>query len=204
MHRLFYAQGSSSLAAHIALEEAGIEFDVQRIDEDAGEHRRPPYLAINPRGKVPALRLPDGSVLVENIAIQFYAARSNPAAALLPPDPAGEAQVLAIMALFATAVHPAFSHFFAPQRFTGDPVGETGVRERGLATFHEHCRDIDARLAGRVWLFDTYTLADGYAFVFYGWGLRAGLPMEALVHYTAHRARMMARPAVCRVLSREA
>lgn len=204
MHTLFYAQGSSSLAAHIALEEAGIRFAAQRIDEEAGEHRRPPYLAINPRGKVPALRLPDGSVLVENIAIQVYAARLNPAAGLLPADPVGEARVLAIMAYFATAVHPAFSHHFAPQRFTGDAAGEGGVRERGLATFHQHCRDIDADLAGREWFLDHFTLADGYAFVFHGWGVRAGLPMGDLSHFAAHRARVMQRPAVRRVLAREA
>jgi glutathione S-transferase len=203
MHTLYYARGSSSLAAHIALEEAGIAFAATCIDEEAGEHRRPAYLAVNPRGKVPALRLPDGSVLVENIAIQVYAARLNPAAALLPSDPAGEARALALMAYFASAVHPAFSHHFAPGRFTADPAGEAGVRERGLAMFHDFCRDIDVRLAGRDWFLGRYTLADAYAFVFHGWGVRAGLPMGALADFSRHQARMRERPAVRRVLARE-
>ncbi len=203
MLTLYYAPGSSSQASHIALEEAGAHCDTVRIDEDAGEHKRPAYLAINPRGKVPALRLPDGSVLVENVAIIAYVARTHPAARLLPTDAAQEAQALSLMAFFASAVHPAFSHYFAPQRFTGDPAGEPGVRARGLESFFGHCRELDARLSGRDWFLGEWSAVDGYAFVFWRWGLRAGLPMGELSSLAAHRDRMLARPAVRRVLARE-
>ena len=120
MLTLYYAPGSSSMASHIALEEAGARYDTRFVDEDAGEHRTEAYLRVNPRGKVPALRLADGSVLVENVAIQTYVARAHPEAGLLPADAGGEARALSLMAFFATAVHPAFSHFWAPRRFTGD------------------------------------------------------------------------------------
>ena len=69
MLTLYYAPGSSSMAAHLVLEEAGAEYETRFVDEDAGEHRTEAYLRVNPRGKVPALRLADGTVLVENVAI---------------------------------------------------------------------------------------------------------------------------------------
>ena len=203
MLTLYYAPGSSSMASHIALEEAGARYDTRFVNEDAGEHRTEAYLRVNPRGKVPALRLADGSVLVENVAIQTYVARTHPEAGLLPDDPEGEARALSLMAFFATAVHPAFSHFWAPRRFTDEPSGEDGIRAKGLATFHGHCREIDAMLAGREWFLGRFSTVDCYGFVFYGWGLRAGLPMRGLPNYTAHKDRMLARPAVRRVLDRE-
>ena len=94
MLTLYYAPGSSSMASHIALEEAGAHYETHFVNEDAGEHRTEAYLRVNPRGKVPALRLTDGSVLVENIAIQTYVARTHPEAGLLPTDPEEEAHAL--------------------------------------------------------------------------------------------------------------
>ena len=203
MLKLYYASGSSSLASHVALEEAGAQYETQLINEDAGEHRTEAYLRVNPRGKVPALRLADGSVLVENIAIQAYIARSHPVAGLLPQAAGDEARALALMAFFATAVHPAFSHYWAPGRFTDDRAGEAGIKAKGLDTFHAHCREIDARLAGREWFLGKFSTVDCYGFVFYGWGLRANLPMQELPNFAAHKNRMLARPAVQRVLARE-
>ena len=203
MLTLYYAPGSSSMASHLVLEEAGAEYETRFVNEDAGEHRTEAYLRVNPRGKVPALRLPDGGVLVENLAIQTYVARTHPQAKLLPEAPEGEARALSLMAFFASAVHPAFSHFWAPGRFTDEPAGEAGVRAKGLATFHRHCREIDALLAGRDWFLDRFSAVDCYGFVFWGWGMRAGLPMRGLRAYAAHKDRMLARPAVGRVLERE-
>ena len=203
MLTLYYAPGSSSMASHIVLEEAGAHYDTRFINEDAGEHRTEAYLQVNPRGKVPALRLTDGTVLVENVAIQTYIARTHSQARLLPTNPEGEAHALSLMAFFATAVHPAFSHFWAPRRFTDEPSGEEGIRAKGLATFHGHCREIDALLAGIEWFLGQFSTVDCYGFVFYGWGLRAGLPIRDLSNYTAHYDRMLTRPAVQRVLDRE-
>ena len=203
MLTLYYAPGSSSMASHIVLAEAGAEFEARLVDEDAGEHRTEAYLRVNPRGKVPALRLADGTVLVENVAIQTYVARTHPEARLLPPDAEGEARALSLMAFFATAVHPAFSHFWAPGRFTDEATGEAGVRAKGLATFFNHCREIDVLLAGRKWFLDQFSAVDCYGFIFWGWGRRAGLPMHELENLTAHKDRMLARPAVQRVAARE-
>jgi glutathione S-transferase len=191
------------MASHIALEEAGARYQTRLVDEEAGEQRSEAYLRINPRGKVPALQLADGSVLVENIAIQTYIARTHPTARLLPDDPEDEAHALSLMAFFASTVHPAFSHFYAPGRFTDDVSGGSGMKAKGLQSFTGHCRDIDALLAGQEWFLDRFSTVDCYGFVFYRWGLLAGLSMTDLPNYTAHKNRMLARAPVKRVLERE-
>lgn len=137
MLTLYYAPGSSTMASHIALEEAGAEYDVKFVDEDAGEQHTEAYLRINPRGKVPALRLADGTVLVENVAIQTYVARTHPDAKLLPGDPVGEGGALSLMSFFASAVHPAFAHVWRPGRYTDEPAAEPGIRAKGRETFFE-------------------------------------------------------------------
>jgi glutathione S-transferase len=203
MLTLYYAPGSSSMASHIVLEEAGAEYDVKFVDEDAGEQHSEAYLRINPRGKVPALRLADNTVLVENVAIQIYVAHTHPDAKLLPGDPAGEARALSLMSFFASAVHPAFAHVWRPGRYTDEPSAEPGIRAKGRETFFGLCREIDALLAGREWFLGPFSTVDCYGFVFYGWGTRVDLPMHELRNYTAHKDRMLARPAVRRVLERE-
>jgi glutathione S-transferase len=73
----------------------------------------------------------------------------------------------------------------------------------GLRTFHGYLKQTDAMLAGREWLSDRYSVLDPYAFVFYTWGVRRELPMGELTHYTAFKDRMLARPAVQRVVEDE-
>jgi glutathione S-transferase len=203
MFTLFYAPGSSSMASHIALEEASAEYETTLVDEDAGEQRSEAYLTINPRGKVPALRLGDGTILVENIAIQTYVARTHPDANLLPTDPIGEARALSLMSFFASAVHPAFAHVWRPGRFTSERSAEPTIRTRALGTFFDYCREIDSSLAGKEWFLGQFSTVDAYGFIFYGWGKRVDLPMHELPNYAAHQNRMLLRPAVRRVLQQE-
>lgn len=203
MLTLYFAPGSSSMASHITLEESGAEYQTRFVDEDAGEQLTEAYLRINPRGKVPALRLPDGTILVENVAIQTFVARTHPKANLLPQDAIGEARALSLMSFFASAVHPAFAHVWRPDRYTSELPCEAGVRAKGMDSFFGHCREIDDLLLGKEWFLGQFSTVDCYAFVFYGWGLRVDLPMHELQDYTAHKNRMLARPAVMRVMERE-
>jgi glutathione S-transferase len=138
-------------------------------------------------------------MLVENIASQTYIARTHPTAQLMPANPEDEAGALSLMAFFASAVHPAFSHFYAPARFTQEASGEAGIKAKGLQTFFGHCREIDTLLAGRKWFLDQFSIVDSYGFVLYHRDLLAGLSMTDLPYYTAHKNRMLARPAVKRV-----
>ena len=87
--------------------------------------------------------------------------------------------------------------------YTADTSAYPGIKEAGLKTFHGHLKQIDGMLAGREWLSDRYSVLDPYAFVFYAWGVRRELPMGELKNYTAFKDRMLARPAVQRVVEQE-
>ena len=97
MLTLYYAPGAYSMAPHIALEETGAAYNAVEVDEVGGEHLTEAYRRINPRAKVPALKLDDGRVITENVAIQTFIARTYPHAQLLPVDPVSEAQALSLM-----------------------------------------------------------------------------------------------------------
>ena len=200
---LYYAPIACSLVPLITLNESGAPFDVHTVLLAKGQQKTPEYLKLNPKGKVPALAI-DGDVLTENVAILTYVARSHPQAGLLPPDAIGEARALSAMTYFSNTVHPAFTHFNRPERFTSDEAGIPGVKSKGRENFHALLAEVDGLLTGKQWLAaDRFSVADLYAMVFYGWGVRIELPVKELKSYTALKDRVIARPAVRRILERE-
>ena len=200
MLTLYYAPGACSMAAHIVLEESGEKYIPQRVDLAKGEQKTEGYLKIHPLGRVPALRLDDGEPLTENTAILPYLGKRF---GLWPTDAKAEAKALSIIGFFASSVHPAHAHVGRPERYTADTSAFPGIKDMGLKTFHGYLKQIDAMLAGREWLSDRYSVLDPYAFVFYTWGVRRELPMGELKSYTAHKDRMLKRPAVQRVVADE-
>ena len=200
MLTLFYAPGACSMASHIVLEESGEKYEARRMDLAKGEQKAPEYMKIHPLGRVPALKLDDGSPLTENTAIlPFLGKRFG----LWPTDPIGEARALSIVGFFATSVHPAHAHIGRPERYTEDKSAFPGIQAMGKKSFHEYLKQIDAMYAGREWLSDKYSVLDPYALVFYTWGKRRELPMAELKNYTALKDRMAKRAAVQRVLADE-
>jgi len=203
MLTLYYSPGVCSMASHIGLEETGAPYEKRPTLLPKGEHKSEGYLKINPRGKVPALDV-DGKVITENTAILTYLGKRFPEKKLLPSDPIEEARCISTMAWFSNSVHPPYTHYVRPERYTEGEAAQASVKETGKNTFHAQCTEIDGLLQGKQWIMgDQFTVADGYALVFYGWGLRAGLPMKDLRNYTAWKDRMVARPAVRKVLESE-
>jgi glutathione S-transferase len=200
---LFYAPGACSMASHILLEEIGEPYEIKPVALAKGEQRTEAYLKINPRGRVPALRLDSGEVLSENVAILPYIAKSHPKAKLLPTDPLGEARCVSLMGFFSSSVHVAFAHIGRPERYAADEAAFPTVKEAGRKAFFNYLKDIDGMLAGKEWFFDHFTACDPYGLVFYWWGKRIELPVQELANYTAHKDRMLKRPAVKRVLEQE-
>ena len=192
------------MASHITLEEAGAAYEVQPTLVDKGEQQSEAYLKINPRGKVPALQLEDGKILTENAAILSYVAKKFPEANLWPCDPMAEVRAISTMAWFSSTVHPAFAHFVRPERYTADAAGAEKVKEQGKKTFWGCVQEIDQMLVGKEWVLGSqFTVCDPFALVFYGWGLRAALPMKDLGSYSALKDRLLKRPAVRRILEKE-
>ena len=203
MLALYFSPGACSTASHIALEEAGAQYEERPTLLAKGEHKTPEYTKINPRGKVPALGV-DDEVITENTAILTYVARRFPEKKLLPDDPVALAQCISTMAWLSNSVHPAFAHVFKADKFAATEAGQADVKETGKKTFFDALKEIDSMLAGKQWIMgDQFTVADPYALVFYGWGVRIELPVKALANYTAWKDRMLARPAVRKVLESE-
>lgn len=203
MLTLYFSPGASSLASHIGLEESGAPYEAKPIVLAKREQKTEAYLKINSRGKVPALAV-DGRVITENTAILTYVARRFPGNRLLPADPVDEARCIGIMAWFSNTLHPAYQRVMRPERFVDGGAAQESVREFARKAFWESCREIDALLQGGDWIMgNQYTVTDGYALVFYAWGVRGGYPMPELAAYTGWKDRMLARPAVRRILERE-
>jgi glutathione S-transferase len=152
---LFTAPFTSGNAVLIALLEAGIPHEARYVNLRAGEHKRPEFLAINPKGQVPALRLPDGRVLTEHPALMAWTAAAAPESGLMPADPAGMAEALQWATwggwVLATAIGPAY----APARFAdpATPETEAAIRARAMAKLAEAVALIETTLSdGREWL----------------------------------------------------
>jgi glutathione S-transferase len=188
------------MASHIVLEESGEKYEAKKVDLAGGEQRTEAYLKINPLGRVPALRLDNGDPLAENTAILPYLGKRF---GLWPNDAVAEAKALALIGFFATNVHPAHAHVGRPERYTADSSAFPGIKDMGLKTFHTYLKQIDGMLAGGEWLSDRYSVLDPYAFVFYTWGVRRELPMAELKNYSAHKDRLLKRPAAARVVADE-
>jgi glutathione S-transferase len=200
MLTLYFTPGACSLAAHIVLEESGQKYEKQLVDLAKGEQRSESYLKINPQGRVPALRLDNGEPLTENTAILPYLGKRF---GLWPSEPLAEARALSLIGFFAGSVHPAHAHIGRPERYATDPAAYPAIKEAGLKSFHGYLQQIDAMLAGREWFSDRYSVLDAYGLVFYAWGFRRELPVQELKNYSAHKDRMLQRPAVRRVAEEE-
>ena len=101
---LYYTPGTCAQAVRIALEEAGAPYDLVRVDFAAGQQRTPEYLAVNPKGRVPALATPHGT-LTETPALLAYVAQSFPEARLAPADAHGFARLQEFHSYLASTVH---------------------------------------------------------------------------------------------------
>jgi glutathione S-transferase len=201
--KLYYAPGACSLASHIALEESGLAYETQRIDTAAGEQRSPEYLKLNPRGRVPTVVV-DGNVITENVGILTWIAGGHPKARLWPEDTWHQALAVSTMAWLSNTVHPTFGHILRAARYADDAAAQESIKAKARVSYEGYLREIDGLLAGRKWSVGKhYTVVDGYLVVFYRWGNRQKMPVREMKNYSALMDRVLARPAVKKVMADE-
>ena len=201
--KLYYSPGACSFASHIALEEVGIPYETQRIRTAEGEQRSPEYLAINPRGRVPALVV-DGKVLTENVGIMAYVAGGYGQGKNWPRDTWQQAKCLSTMAWLSNTVHPAFARYFRTERYIEGAEHVQALKAKALADYNDCLAEIDRLLDGRRWsIGERYSVVDGYLLVFYRWGNRSKLPVKSLPNYTRVMNEVLARAAVRKVMADE-
>jgi glutathione S-transferase len=191
--KLYYAIGACSLADKIALAEAGILCDFERVEL----HKRvtetgADYAAINPKGYVPALALDSGEVLTENIAILSWIAEQSPK--LRPQGPLGWFRLLEALAYISTEVHKSFHTFFIP-----DVTEDEKEKARALASLR--LAYLAASLGEDFLLGPNLTVADPYLFVIMTWAKPNGVVLPPPL--AAYYERMKARPTVAAALAGE-
>lgn len=193
------------MAPHIALNEAGAAFEPVRVDFKTSQQRSVEYLRVNPKGRVPALVLAEGTI-TEVPAILGWIAETYPKAGLLPEGTFQTAKLREMMLYLSATLHISFAHLFRPERWAQDEEALAAIRAKAPANIADQFQLIEQMLAdGRPWLMgDRYTIADPYLYVFSRWLDRDGVGgSAAFPHTVAHRGRMQARPAVKRTLAEE-
>src|SRR5229473_4842626 len=191
MIKLFYAPHACSLASHIALEEAGTPYTAVRVDSAKSEQRRPEYLAINPKGRVPAL-VTDGGILTETPAILAFIAQGFPKAGLAPlDDPFAFAQVQAFNSYLCSTVHVAHAHRVRGQRWADDPAAIAEMQRKVPQSVAAAFALIEHDMLKGPWVMgEAYTICDPYLFTLAGWLEGDGVDLTRLPRVIAHRRSM--------------
>lgn len=201
--KLYYAPGACSIGIHALLEEIGKPYETVRLDMRAGDTQKPPFITINPKGKVPTLQRDDGLVITEYPVIAHYLAKAHPAAGLLPPTE--DAELVAEQAVdycVATVHMQGFSRLFRPGNFTPNEADHDAVKARGRELIEKGFSIMDTALEGKQWVAGEYSYADSALFYVEFWGAKR-MHMQLPPNLAAHLERMLARPAVQRMLEQE-
>ncbi|HEY6418618.1 MAG TPA: glutathione S-transferase N-terminal domain-containing protein [Candidatus Binataceae bacterium] len=204
MIKLFYAPRTCALASHIALEEAGAQYSTVRMNFAANEQRGPAYLAINPKGRVPAL-VTDRGILTETPAILAYIAQSFPQADLAPVNDAfAFAQVQAFNSYLCSTLHVAHAHRVRGHRWADDEAAIAAM-QRKVPQSVGACFDLVERemLKGPWVMGEAYTICDPYLFTVAQWLEGDGVDLTRLPKVIDHRRRMSERPGVRKVVAEE-
>lgn len=204
MLKLYYAPNSCALASHIALEEAGAEYEAIRLNFSANEQRQPAYTAVNPKARVPALATERG-VLTETPAILTFVAQSYPTARLAPfDDPFAFAQVQAFNAYICATLHVAHAHKLRGARWADEESSFVDMRRVAPRSVGACFTLIETTMFKGPWVMgDSYTICDPYLFTVAQWIENDGIDANQLPHIVDHRRRMAERPAVRRAIAAE-
>jgi glutathione S-transferase len=206
MLKLYYNPGSCSLAAHAALEEAGLDYEVEKIDLTVAQNEGPGYRAINPWARVPALAT-DYGIFTENVAILSCIADLVPDKRLLPP-PCSTQRLRALewLALLSSTIHIAFRPLLRPGRLAGTQAGQADVAAVGLTGLNHALALLDERFgAGPFALGESFSVVDLYLLVFLLWMQRPTLQgkLEPRPNLEAGRMRLIQRRSVVRAMAAE-
>ncbi|MCJ2060937.1 glutathione transferase GstA [Methylobacterium sp. J-048] len=194
--KLYYATGTCSLFPHIVANEAGLPLDLERVDIARTPHVTEDgrdYSAVNPKGYVPALRLDDGAILTEGVAIAQYLAELKPERGLAPALGTRErAELQSWLTFVATELHKLYSPWLFHPDY-GAQAQDVARRKIGdrLAFVERHLAGSGPFLLG-----EGFSAADAYLFTIVGWSAYTKIDLSGFPHLRAFLDRVGARPAV--------
>ncbi len=205
MWKLYFGPNTCALAVQIALEEAGVRHEPVRLDMKQQQQRSAEYLALNPKGRVPAL-VTERGVLTEVPAILAYIAQAHPQAGLAPlDDPFEFARLQSFNSYLCSTVHPAHAHRVRGARWADDPAAQEAMKRKVpqnmtdcFTLIEQHC------LVGPWVMGERYSVADGYLHTIARWLEGDGVDVARFPKVADHTRRMSERPAVQRALATHA
>jgi glutathione S-transferase len=197
--KLYYMVGACSLASLIALQESGVEFETAALDRntrrtsDGLDFRQ----QVNSKGYVPALRLDDGQVLTENVAVLLYIADLNPAARLAPAAGTLERyRLIEWLAFINSEIHKNYSPLFSP-------AASQETKSFVHANLARRLDWLNDKLGSTLLTGDTFTVADAYLFTILGWSGRVAVDLEKWPNLKRFHAELATRPSVLAALKAE-
>lgn len=197
--KLYYTPGASSLPVHIALREAGLAFEAETVDLGSKKTASgADFLAINPKGYVPALVLDDGQVLTEGAVLLQYVADRNPGAGLAPAaGTTARYRLMEWLHFLATEVHKNYSPLFNPKATEDWKTFARAAIDRRLGLVAKALEHSPYLLG------EHYGVADCYLFTILGWSKWVNVDLAKWPVFEAYSARIAARPAVVATLAAE-
>jgi len=197
--KLYYSPGACSLSPHIALLEAGLAYELVKVDLKAKKlENGDDFLNVNPKGQVPALSLDNGELLTEGPVIVQMIADQAPGKHLAPAQDSAERYRLQEWLNFITTeLHKNIGPLFSP--VLADEA-KAFFKDRAMAKF----KYLDGQLAGHDYLMGkSFSVADGYLFTMLSWAERMKFDLAAVPNLVAYKARVGARPMVQEALIKE-
>ncbi len=162
MYKLYWAQGSGAMAPQALFEEIGAEYEKIVIDFEKQEHKSDEFLSVNPMGQIPALVLPDGTLMTETAAMLVQIVDRHPGAKLAPPAGSGErARFLRWLFFLASNVYPTILRVYYSERYSTDPSAAEGVKAAAEAALNDQFEILnDALSPGPYLLGETFSAVD--------------------------------------------
>jgi glutathione S-transferase len=200
-YQLYGDLGSGAFSAEAALAEAGAPYSFEIVSLDRNEQKQPSFLAINPSGKVPALRLPEGEIVTESAAILLTLADHFPQAGLLPPHGGKDrAQAYRWLAFMAGEIYPIVEIVDYPERFA--PEGAAALQDQARQRIRERVLIVERMIHGPYFLAHGFSLLDIYAAMFSRWSLEAAWKAANLPKLLALAEAVSQRPGIAPVWRR--
>lgn len=195
--------GSGAFSAEAALAEAGAPYRFELVSLEKHEQKQPAFLAINPSGKMPALRLPEGEIITESAAILLTLADHFPQARLLPPQASNDrALAYRWLAFMAGEIYPIVEIVDYPERFMPDGGDAGAVRKIARDRIRERILIIERMIKGPFLLAGGFSILDIYAAMFTRWSLEPDWKLAHIPKLMALADAVSQRPAIAPVWQR--
>lgn len=198
----YMTPGSCSTGLHILLEEAELVFEAYIVNLPAGDNRKPEYLAINPKGTIPALVTPEGEAITDFASIAYWIARQRPKLNLWPSDLMDQVRVLEVMNYAVNTLHmQGFTRIFTPDQYLLESQDLKRLEAQGKTLVKKGLSLLNQQLADSSYVLDKLSVADGALFYVEFWAEQIGIPLPE--NCRQHFDTMMKRPAVQQVMREE-